>query len=181
MNHLEPLSWPAPLRSDGLVAHEREALLQQHLATILALSVRSTFRVIATFLEGCRQSASPAVLAGSVHAARELGRITFELAGARSLVSAPLRMDCALCLDGLERLAESQSAGESLPHWELAHALDTLIALVVQLDGAASAPSNTWAGRSLSAHSRDSRKGRDILRVRVLRLGAPASPMANPL
>lgn len=135
MNHLEPLCWPVPLLREGLAAHEREPLLQQHGAELISLSIRSTFRVIASFLEGCRQSAPPTFLAGSIHGARELGRVTFELAFDHALLECRLRSDWERCLEDLDRLPRSLSGGAALPRWELVHALDTLIGLLIQLDG----------------------------------------------
>lgn len=165
MNHVVPLSWPAPPRGDARVAYRHEALMRQHFAALLSLSVRSTFRVIATFLEGRRHSLPAVCLAGPVRAAHDLGCITLDLAAEGSLIDAPMRIDCERCLDGLEQLAGLLSDGESSPPWQLDHGLDTLIALLIQLDDAARAQSEAWAKRPLMERSANAVKAPILRRV----------------
>lgn len=160
MNHLEPLFWSGPLQGNELLQHQHELMAYRHSRAKLSLSIRSSFRVIATFLEGCRQSMPPSYLAGSVHAARELGLITLELAIDGCLLDGSLREDCVRCLDGLKQLAHSLLEAQNMPQRELAHSLDNLIALLIQLEGVALAHPAISSAPPLNGLGSDSRKRR---------------------
>ena len=133
MNHLEPLSWHG---SSSFETHQVKVLAQQQLSASYPLSLCSTFGTIATLFAGCRRPTSPTHLAVSMHAVVELARITFALAGGRRSSDSRLDRDCARCLHELEQLADALSSGAGVPAWDRAHALDTLIVLLVQIGGA---------------------------------------------
>lgn len=131
---------------------------RQHDAALISLSVQSSLRLIATFLEACRQALPCGLMASHVRGTRELGCVTFDLAVEQGLIGGQLRSDWVRCLDDLAGLANSLSCGTNLTRWELVHALDTLVALSVQLD--ATARERAAGGRKRTLAPRSSAHGK---------------------
>ena len=148
MHHLEPLSWDAGSTSAPFVARQQGALtrgaIPESEATARqdldharsAVAAHAIFRLILTFRRGVEQSVAPTSLAAIADAALELARLEFALLEREPWCGSRFRSDCNHCLAGLEELAAALSDNQALPTFELIHAMDTLIALLVQADGA---------------------------------------------
>ena len=148
MHHLEPLSWDAGSTSAPFVARQQGALtrgaIPKSAATTRddldharnAFAAHAIFRLILTFRRGVEQSVAPTSLAAIAHAALELARLEFALLEWEPWCGSRFRSDCNHCIVGLEELAVALFGNQPLPTFELIHSMDTLIALLVQADGA---------------------------------------------
>jgi hypothetical protein len=148
MNHLEPLSWGALAPHVPLIACGQDVLVhadqlpsnnpaQAGLRFIRSsLSVRSIFRLIEVFRRGAERAASPTRLAATACAALELARVEFALGQWQPWFGAGFFAESDRCIAELEDLVTALSDGKHLPPLELIHVFDTLIALLVQVDGA---------------------------------------------
>jgi hypothetical protein len=148
MNHLEPLSWDALAPRVPHIACGQDVLVhadqlpsnnpaQAGLRFIRSsLSIRSIFRLIEVFRRGAEQAALPTRLAATASAALELARVEFALGQWQPWFSAALLVESDRCVAELEDLVSTLSGGQDLPTLELIHVFDTLIALLVQVDGA---------------------------------------------
>lgn len=148
MHHLEPLSWNAgstcaaftarqqgpltrgaPLRSEGIAWEDLDDARS-------AFAAHAIFRLIAAFRRGVEQSAPPTSLATIADAVLELARLEFTLSAREPWCSLGLCADCTRYIVELEGLVAALSGNQPLPTLELVHVMDTLIALLVQADGA---------------------------------------------
>lgn len=148
MNHLEPLSWDADAPRGPFIACEEDVLVhadqlpssnqaQAGLRFIRSsLSTRSIFRLIDVFRRAAEQPVLPVRLAVTAFAALELARVEFALGQWQPWFSAGFLADSDRCIAELEGLVSALSGGTQLPPLELIHVFDTLIALLVQVDGA---------------------------------------------
>ncbi len=109
---------------------------EQRETAVMALFLRSSFRLIAKFLFERSRSMPAAHHAGTVLATLEFARITFSLALRQPCWSASFRADCAQCLEDLESLAAALSGGDVPPTGHLAHALDTVLVLLLEIHAA---------------------------------------------
>jgi hypothetical protein len=151
MHHLEPLFWDAHAPSVPLIACGHDILVhvdqlpssnpaQAGLRFIRSsLSIRSIFRQIEVFRRGAEHSVLPTRQAATAHAALELARVEFAMGQWQPWSSAGFRAESDRCVAELEALVSDLSRGKDLPPFELAHAFDALIALLVQIDGASGA------------------------------------------
>lgn len=162
MHHLELL---APQCAAALSKNERVLPPRQHDTGLISRSVRSVFREIATFLARLRRSESRAALAESAQGASTLARVAYELAIGGAFVEGPQRLNWERCLEALESLPDTLTDGRTLPHWELAHAMDTLIGLLVQLDHSTSVRSAARFDRTRMRPSAKGRTGRSQCRA----------------
>ena len=148
MHHLEPLSWVAGSTSAPFIARQQAALNRGDIlrseGTARAdlgharsvFTTHAIFGLILAFRRGVEKSVAPTSLAAIAHAALELARLEFALLEWEPWSSSRFRSDCNHCIVGLEELAVALSGNQPLPTVELIHAMDTLIALLVQADGA---------------------------------------------
>jgi hypothetical protein len=105
-------------------------------ASMVSISIRSTFRMIANFIEAQENPKSTAGLVGPAYAACELGRMSFELAAKGFLIDHRLCLESALCTERIARLAAVPSVGDRQTREELRRAVDGLIVLLFRLEGA---------------------------------------------
>jgi len=148
MHYLEPLSWDASSTSAPFIARQQgpltrgdtprsESAAREELDSARsAFATHAIFRLIAKFRRGVEQSAPPMSLAVIANAALELARLEFALLEWEPWCSARLCSDCNQCIVELDGLVVALSGNQTLPTLELIHAMDTLIALLVQADGA---------------------------------------------
>lgn len=148
MHHLEPMSWDAGPTSDPFIARQPGSLNSgdqprragsvradvDHARS--AFATHAIFRLILAFLRGVERSAAPTRLAAIVNALLELARLEFTLLEWAPWCDSQFRSDCSRCIAGLEELVVALSGNQHLPTFELIHAMDTLIALLVRADGA---------------------------------------------
>ena len=148
MNHLEPLSWDALAPRVPFITGAQDVFVhadqlpcnnpaQAALRFIRgSLSIRSIFRLIEVFHRGAEQAILPTRLATTACAALELARVEFAFGQWQPWFSAALLVESDRCVAELEGLVSALSDGTHLPPPELIHAFDSLIALLVQVDGA---------------------------------------------
>ena len=148
MNHLEPLSWDAhtprvpltPCAQDVWVHADQLPSSNPAQAGLRfvrsSLSIRSIFRLIEVFRHGAEQCVEPARLAVTAFAALELARVEFALGQWQPGFSAGFLAESDRCVAELEGLVNALSDGAQFRPLELSHVFDTLIALLVQVDGA---------------------------------------------
>jgi hypothetical protein len=148
MHHLEPLSWDAGSTSAPFIARQQGALNKGDILRSectaredlddarSAFAAHAIFRLILAFRRGVEQSVAPTSLAAIANAALELARLEFALLEREPWCGSRFRSDCNHCIVGLEELVVALSGDQPLPAFELIHAMDTLIALLVQADGA---------------------------------------------
>ena len=148
MHHLEPLSWHAGSTSAPVITQQHAALTKRVTLTSegsfrenldharCAVATQAIFRLISAFRRGVDQSVAPTSLAAIAQAALELTRLEFARLDWGPSCSSRFRSDCNHCISGLEGLVDALSGDQSLSALELIHAMDTLIALLVQADGA---------------------------------------------
>jgi hypothetical protein len=91
-------------------------------------------RLIAEFRRGVQRAAVPSSLAATANAVLELARFDFVLMARGPRRPAGFRSECNRCFVELEGLVDALSGNQILPPLELIHALDSLIALLVQAD-----------------------------------------------
>ena len=147
MHHLEPLSWDVGSASASFIARPQGA---PNLGDVLiskrtvreeldharsAFAAHAILRLILTFSRGVEQSVAPTSLAAIAHATVELARLEFALLEWDPWCGSRFRSDCKRCIAGLEELVVALSGNQALPTFALIHAMDTLIALLVQADG----------------------------------------------
>ncbi|MEQ1692323.1 MAG: hypothetical protein ABMA00_13615 [Gemmatimonas sp.] len=87
------------------------------------------------FRRGVERSAAPTRLAAIANATLELARLEFTLLEWEQWCDSRFRSDCNRCVVRLEELVVALSGNQALQTLELIHAMDTLIALLVQADG----------------------------------------------
>lgn len=148
MHHLEPLSWHAGSTSAPAITQQHAALTKRVTLTSegsfrenldharCAVATQAIFRLISAFRRGVDQSVAPTSLAAIAQAALELTRLEFARLDWGPSCSSRFRSDGNHCISGLEGLVDALSGDQSLSALELIHAMDTLIALLVQADGA---------------------------------------------
>ncbi|MEQ1684933.1 MAG: hypothetical protein ABL916_14900 [Burkholderiaceae bacterium] len=148
MHHLEPLSWDAGSTSATSTTRQQGPLTRgapprsagcarEHLDHARStLATHAIFRLIASFRRAVERCAPPTSLATITNAVLELARLEFTLVTREPWCSARLCADCNRCIGELEGLVAALSGNQPLPTFELVHAMDTLIALLVQAEGA---------------------------------------------
>jgi hypothetical protein len=148
MHHLEPLSFEASLPGAFHFVQRPEELTLGKMPRLAGHACKGRDQVrsscvthaicglISAFRRGVEQSVAPTGLAAIANAALELARIEFALLGTEPWSDARFTSKCNRCIADLEVLVDALTAGQSMPTDELMHAMDTLIALLVQMDGA---------------------------------------------
>lgn len=147
MHHLEPLSWDVGSTRAPFIARPQGALNRGDILRSegtaredldharSAFTTHAIFGLILAFRRGVERSAAPTRLAAIANATLELARLEFTLLEWEQWCDSRFRSDCNHCIAGLEELVVALSGNQPLPTFELIHAMDTLIALLVQADG----------------------------------------------
>jgi hypothetical protein len=97
-----------------------------------SLATQTLFRLIAAYLQGVEKCVVHTSLAAIVDAALTLAQ--FEFALLQGKCSLAFSSECDHCIAQLEGLVVTLSTDQSLANIELAHAMDTLIALLLTVD-----------------------------------------------
>jgi hypothetical protein len=97
-----------------------------------AIATHALFRLIADFRRGALQSTSPTSLAATANAVLELARLDFVLMDREQSCSVRFISESKSCIVELEGLVAALSDNHRLAPVELSHAMDSLIALLVQ-------------------------------------------------
>jgi hypothetical protein len=104
----------------------------QRVLQVQAIATHALFRVIADFRLGVDESTAPMSLATTANALLELARLYFVLMERELWCSTSFHAEANACIVELEGLVAALSDNQRLAPVELIHAMDSLIALLVQ-------------------------------------------------